>query len=610
MPVTLSLPGRGAACKGLAFGPGGKRLLLASLVPDRADGRSMGFSGKSPLALACVDAEARKNIGETAIRSSAAFALSPDGETVAVEDGDGVRVLHLPTGKERCAIPAKVLALAFAPDGGSLLVVGEDGRAALHDAAKGKKLRDLEGRLANKDIALVGFAGGTAVALDGGWDSAPWAVVWDARTGKRAAGPPGHDAAVTCLAYSPEGKTLVTGSLDRTVRLWDAGGKHLRLVAEHKDAIRAVAFSPDGKRAASIDASGEARLATVEGKLLGSFAGLPKARAISFSRDGGTVFVGGEGAAVLAFKAGDKGPEKVPTDGVAVPAFGAGAWAATVDGSGFEGPARVGVWDLKANRLAVACKLEDARGGGVRCEAVAFCPEGRLLATSQVSEYQGIRPSYGAAKLILWERVSGEPIRELGEVVSPLLAFSPGGRFLAATGAGRSGHLRVGYGTGLDVWDTLTGEKARTLPMTPECAAFSPDGTRLATGGRDGCVTLWEVPRPAPPKEAKPTPEAWWAALAKDARAAHAAIAQMAGAPAEAAALLKERLPPVSKPDTAAAARLIARLGSDDFDERQAAGRGLEEMGEGVAALLAKAAEGDLEVRRRAERLLGKWSDA
>src|SRR5262245_12659241 len=57
-----------------------------------------------------------------------------------------------------------------------------------------------------------------------------------------------HEDRVLAVAVSPDGNTLLTGSADRTARLWDrATGKGL-LTLEHDDAVRAVAFSPDGKK--------------------------------------------------------------------------------------------------------------------------------------------------------------------------------------------------------------------------------------------------------------------------------------------------------------------------------------------------------------------------
>src|SRR5262249_34677892 len=59
----------------------------------------------------------------------------------------------------------------------------------------------------------------------------------------------GHEGAVSSLSFSPDGKTLVSGSYDRTVRLWErASGKEIgRLPTRHGTVVFSVAFSPDGK---------------------------------------------------------------------------------------------------------------------------------------------------------------------------------------------------------------------------------------------------------------------------------------------------------------------------------------------------------------------------
>jgi WD40 repeat protein len=175
-------------------------------------------------------------------------------------------------------------------------------------------------------------------------------------------------------------------------------------------------------------------------------------------------------------------------------------------------------------------------------------------------------------------------------------------------------HLVQGQGSReLLVLDAFTGAKLLELKgcQSATAAAFSPDGRRLATGGADTTVLIWDweaIARrlPKPPEALSADLEKFYAALGgEDDAVACLASGQLLDAGAAAVAFLKERLRPVT-PDPARMRQLIAELDHDDFNLREKAAETLRDLGPPAEPALrqALAQSQSPEVQARAKKVL------
>src|SRR5688572_9451793 len=107
------------------------------------------------------------------------------------------------------------------------------------------ELRTLHGHIA--ELRSVAFSPDGGRIVTGSGDRT--AKVWDAATGKELLTLRGHSAAIESLSFSPDGQRIVTGSSDQMSMVWDsAKGRELRTLHGHNAQIWSVAFSPDGQR--------------------------------------------------------------------------------------------------------------------------------------------------------------------------------------------------------------------------------------------------------------------------------------------------------------------------------------------------------------------------
>ncbi|MEU6807751.1 trypsin-like peptidase domain-containing protein [Streptomyces sp. NPDC046831] len=283
-----------------------------------------------------------------------------------------------------------------------------------------------------------------------------------------------HARPVYSVAYSPDGRTLATGSTDGTARLWDVSTGRTRLVLRgHRSEVWSVAFSPDGRTLATGSADRTARLWNVATGhtrriLTGHTDGL---NFVSFSPDGYTLATGAKDDTARLWDVATGRSRAVlrgHSDWVYSVSFSPNG--RTLATGGKDDTARL--WDVATHKPLAAL-----RGHTAPIWAAKFSPDGRTLATG--SEDTSVR---------LWN-VTTRTTRNIlnGHTDAAwALAFSPDGHTLATGSADQTARLwDVATGTGREVLAGHTG--------AVEAVAFSPNGHTLATGSDDKTVRLWNL---------------------------------------------------------------------------------------------------------------------
>jgi WD40 repeat protein/tRNA A-37 threonylcarbamoyl transferase component Bud32/TPR repeat protein len=282
----------------------------------------------------------------------------------------------------------------------------------------------------------------------------------------------GHKDWVTSAVFSPDGRRMLTASVDGTARIWDTQtGYEIRRFTASGSAIFSAAFSPDGARVITAHIDRLARIwDAADGRLLLTLKGhtgtLIRA---AYSPDGRRVVTASSDktARVWDSETGQKLTQLIGhTDRVVDAAF-------SPDGKRVVTASRdktARVWDASTGRQILV--LSEPTGS---INSAAFSPDGRFIVTASYDKTAGV-----------WDAVTGrELVRFLGhsDAVTSA-AFSNDGRQVLTGSADRT----------LRLWDVATGQQLAVLSGPTDrvsTVAFSPDGKLILAASYDDTARVW-----------------------------------------------------------------------------------------------------------------------
>ncbi|MEH2181504.1 serine/threonine-protein kinase [Nostoc sp.] len=285
----------------------------------------------------------------------------------------------------------------------------------------------------------------------------------------------GHSSKVYSVAISPDGKTLASGSSDKTIKLWNlATGEQIRTLTGHSYSVNSLAISPDGKTLASGSYDYPIKLWNlVTGEQIRTLTGhSDSVGSVAISPDGNILASGSFDKTIKLWNL-ETGEQIRNLTG-----HSDSVWDLAISPDGKTLASGSVDKTIKLWNLATGEQIRTLTGHSYSVNSLVISPDGKTLASG----------SFDTIKL--WNLATGEEIRTLtghsnyNYVHS--VAISPDGKTLASGSSDKT----------IKLWNLATGEEIRTLTGHSDSVgsvAISPDGKTLVSGSDDKTIKIWRL---------------------------------------------------------------------------------------------------------------------
>ncbi len=436
---------------------------------------------------------------EAGVRS---IVFSPDGKWLASSGSDRtVRLWQRSTGNCQQVWQKHegiVRSIAFSPDGQWLATAGDDPWIYLWQVATGECQRQFECGHRTWSIA---FSPDSQFLLTGSDDRLR---LWEIYTDEPIRSFEGHTAMVLSVAFSPDGKTGVSGSDDQTIRFWEIEtGRCLKTVKGHNNWVWSIDVSPNGEQIASGNEDRTVRLwQMATGRcthLLEGHAG--RVWSVAYSPNGSILASGSDDQTIKFWRLGS--PESMSdrsyrciqtlrgqTGPVRLVVF-------SPDGlrlASNSGDCNVKLWDvspLYAEKIEPQGRRTAGRSGewvSGQCTAVLTGESGRVSAIAFHPNSEQIATGNEDGSVLIWDTRSGDCLKRLEGHLKQVeaVAFHPN-ELIVASGS---------HDETVRLWDLATGDCLATIqPNLGRVLSldFNADGSHLAIGGSSPIAALLDL---------------------------------------------------------------------------------------------------------------------